>query len=285
MTAELRPLFVASVKMLYRSRDTVLFWVVSPLLLFVIYALVQELSFGFSGRAATIDFFSFVAIGNTAFIGAHFAQDGTVGAASGYRTQGVLKRIAATPIAPRTFIAAQILARLALALAATVVMLALAIAFGAEVAYTASLAWTLPLVAITILTGVLLGFAIAGWAATPEAANQLNIALFTPVFMLAGIMYPLAGLPEAVHDAVVYLIPFAAVVEAFRGVVDGHPITDYARQILIALGWLGLAFALASHTYSFDDEPRARVKSRFTGRSAPRSLAQMTSKSAGRDDG
>lgn len=266
MTAQLRPLFVASVKMLYRSRDTVLFWVLSPLLLFVIYALVQELSFGFSGSAATIDFFSFVAIGNVAFIGAHFAQDGTVGAASGYRAGGVLKRIAVTPIAPHTFIAAQILARLALALAATAVMFGLAMAFGAEVAYTANLAWTLPLVAITVLTGVTLGFAIGGWAATPEAANQLNIALFTPVFMLAGIMYPLAGLPEAVRDAVVYLIPFAAVVEAFRGAIDGQPIGNYARQILIALGWLALAFALATRLYSFTDEPHARAKSGFARR-------------------
>jgi ABC-2 type transport system permease protein len=249
MTA-LAPLLVASVKMLYRSRDTVLFWVLSPLLLFVIYALVQELSFGFSGGAATIDFFSFVAIGNVAFIGAHFAQDGTGGAASGYRAGGVLKRIAVTPIAPHTFIAAQILARLALASAATLIMFGLAIAFGAQVAYTANLAWTLPLVAITVLTGVLLGFAIAGWAATPEAANQLNIALFTPVFLLAGIMYPLAGLPDAVH----YVIPFAAVVEAFRGVVDGHPITDHGRQILIALGWLALAFWLAARSYRFGEE-------------------------------
>lgn len=255
----IRPLLVASLKMFYRSRDTVLFWVISPLLLFAIYALVRELDFGLPG-GETIDFFSFVAIGNAAFIGAHFAQDGIVGAASGYRAQGVLKRIAVTPIRPRTFIAAQILARLAVALTATVVMLGLAIALGAEVSYTTSLAWTLPLAAIAVLTGVSLGFAIAGWAATPEAANQLNIALFAPVFMLAGVMYPLAGLPDLVRDAVVYLIPFTAVVEAFRGVVDGHPITDYGRQLLVALAWLALAFGLASRAYGFTDERRAREK-------------------------
>ncbi len=249
MTAELRPLFVASLKMLYRSRDTVLFWVLSPLLLFVIYALVQELDFGLPAGEASIDFFSFVAIGNAAFVGAHFAQDGIVGAASGYRAGGVLKRIAVTPISPRAFIAAQILARLALALTATAVIFGLAIAFGAEIAYTANLAWTLPLVAIAVLIAVLLGFAIAGWMATPEAANQLNIAFGTLVFLLAGIMYPLAGLPEIVQDAVIYVVPFAAMVEAFRGVVDGQPIGDYVRQILISLGWLALAFGLAVRGY------------------------------------
>jgi len=253
-THELGPLFVASAKMFYRSRDTVLFWIISPLLLFVIYALVQELNFGVAGQASSIDFFSFVAIGNAAFIGAHFAQDGTVGAASGYRAAGVLKRIAVTPISPSVFIAAQILARVAAALVATVVMLVLAEAFGAHLEYTAHLAWVAPLVAIATLTGVSFGFAISGAMDTPEAANQLNIGLFTPVFMLAGIMYPLDGLPEAVRDAVIYVIPFAASVEAVRGVVDGLPITDFLRQSAIALVWLGIAFGLAERFYRFTEK-------------------------------
>ena len=251
MTHDLRPLFVVSLKMFYRSLDTILFWVVSPLLLFGIYALVQDLSFGFEGGASSVGFFSFVAIGNAAFIGAHFAQDGIVGAASGYRASGVLKRIGVTPISPSVFIAAQILARLVVALAATAVMLALAEAFGADVQYSANLVWIVPLVAIAVLTGVSFGFALAGAMPTPEAANQLNIGLFTPVFMLAGIMYPLDGLPEAVRDVVVYVIPFAAPVEAIRGVVDGLPITEFVRQSAIALVWLGVAFGLASRTYRF----------------------------------
>ena len=255
----LQPLFVASLKMFYRSRDTVLFWIVSPLLLLGIYALVQQLDFGLPG-GQTVDFFSFVAIGNAAFIGAHFAQDGIVGAASGYRAQGVLKRIAATPIRPRTFIAAQILARLVAALVATLVMLALAIALGAQFSYTANLAWTLPLATLAVLTGVSLGFAIAGWAATPEAANQLNIALFSPVFLLAGILYPLAGLPHLVHRLVLYLIPFTAPVQAFRDAVAGQPITDHGRLVLISLAWLALAFALASRAYRFTDERRSRAR-------------------------
>lgn len=247
----LRPLFIVSLKLFYRSRDTVLFWVVSPLLLFGIYALVQELSFGLTDRGSSVDFFSFVAIGNAAFIGAHFAQDGSVGAASGYRASGVLKRIAVTPIAPSVFIAAQILARLVAALAATVAMFALAIALGADIQYTAQLAWTAPLVAIAVLTGVSFGFAIAGAMGTPESANQLNIALFTPVFMLAGIMYPLDGLPDTIRDAAIYAIPFAAVVDTVRGVIDGLPITDFLPQAAAALAWMGAAFALAVRSYRF----------------------------------
>jgi ABC-type polysaccharide/polyol phosphate export permease len=143
------------------------------------------------------------------------------------------------------------IARLLAALSATALMLALAEAFGAHIAYTANLVWMVPLVAIAVLTGVSFGFAIAGATGSPEAANQLNIGLFTPVFMLAGIMYPLAGLPDAVRDAVIYAIPFAAPIEAIRGVVDGLPITEFLRQSAIAVAWLAGAFSLAASRYRF----------------------------------
>jgi ABC-2 type transport system permease protein len=248
------PLFGASVKMFYRSVDTVLFWAVSPLLFLGIFALVQELSFGFEGRRATIDFFSFSAIGYGAFIAAHFAQDGVVAAAAGYRASGVLKRIAVTPISPATFIAAQVMARLFTGVLATLVILALGVALGAEIAYTANLVWILPLAAVAILTGVGFAFAIAGAMGTPEAANQLNIGIFTPVFLLNGAQYPLDGLLGGFAEVAPYVIPFAAPIAAFRGVVAGSPITDFGPEILAALGWLALTFWLASRSYRFGEE-------------------------------
>lgn len=247
----LPPLLAVNLKMFYRSRDTILFWVVSPLLLFGIYALVRELEFGLGEGAGTVGFFSFVAIGNAAFIGAHFAQDGTVGLAAGYRAQGVLKRIAVTPISAGAFIAAQILARLVVALAATVAILGLAVALGADLSYTADLALTMPLAAIAVLIGVSFGFALAGAMPTPETANQLNIALGTIFFLLAGVMYPLQGLPGALPEIAEYAVPFAAQVEAFRDAVAGESLADLPRLAAISLGWLALAFAFAVRAYRF----------------------------------
>lgn len=71
--------------------------------------------------------------------------------------------------------------------------------------------------------------------------------------MLAGIMYPLAVLSHAVRDIVIYAIPFAAPVQAIRGVVDGTPITDFPRQAAMALVWLGAAFVLAVRSYRFGE--------------------------------
>jgi ABC-type polysaccharide/polyol phosphate export permease len=93
------------------------------------------------------------------------------------------------------------------------------------------------------------GFAIAGAAGNPEAANQINITLFTPVFLLAGIQYPLQGLPGALPDIAPYAIPFAAPVEAFRQAVAGNLASDFPRLLLISLGWLALALVLAIRSY------------------------------------
>jgi ABC-2 type transport system permease protein len=245
----LRALLGASIKMYYRSPDTVLFGALSPFLLLGIFALVQRLRFDLPRGAGSIDFFSFTAIGYAAFIAAHFNQDGVVGAASGYRAQGVLKRIAVTPISPLTFISAQVLTRVIVGVAQTLMILAAGIALGAHVTYTPDLLWIVPVSAVALLTGVSFAFAIAGVTSTPGGANQLNIGIFTPVFLLAGVQYPLQALSGALPTIAQYAVPFAAPVQAFRHAVAGDLTGDFARLILISLGWLLIASTLAVRSY------------------------------------
>ena len=254
VTAQLRPLLLASAKMFYRSLDSVVLALVSPFLLLAVVALVKHLDFGFAHSSGVIGFLTFTAIGYAAFMGAHLNQDGAVGTASGYRAEGVLKRIAATPISPTAFIAAQVLTRLAVALIETLTFLVVAIAVGASIAYTADLAWIVPITAVAVLTGTAFGFAIAGVAGNPEAANQLNITLFTPVFLLAGVQYPLQGLPGALPDIALYAVPFAAPIQAFREAVVGDLGGDFARLVVISLAWLAIALALAVRSYRLVDK-------------------------------
>ena len=153
MSAQLRPLLIANLKMFWRSLDTVWVAIVSPMLLLGIVGLARHLQFAFTHSTGGVAFLSFSAIGFAAFLGAHLNQDGIVGAASGYRAQGVLKRIAVTPVSARTFIAGQVLIRLAVALLQTVVLVGFAIVLGASIAYTIDLAWILPVAATALLTG------------------------------------------------------------------------------------------------------------------------------------
>lgn len=162
--------------------------------------------------------------------------------------------IGAVLIAPAAFIAAQVMARLFTGVVATLAILALGAALGAEIAYTANLVWIVPLAAIAILIGVGFAFAIAGAMGTPEAANQLNIGIFTPVFLLNGAQYPLDGLAAGFADVAPYVIPFAAPIAALRGVVAGVPITEFGPEVLAALGWLALTLWLAARSYRFGEE-------------------------------
>jgi ABC-type polysaccharide/polyol phosphate export permease len=146
-----------------------------------------------------------------------------------------------------------VLVRLLAGFAETTVFLALAIAFGLQIHYTPDLAWILPLVTIALLTGTSFGFVIAGLATNPEAANQLNIALFTPVFLLAGVQYPLQGLPGALPTLAKYLIPFAAPIQGFREAVAGSIGSDFTYLKLASLAWLAAALALAVRSYRYDE--------------------------------
>ena len=254
MSAQLRPLLIANLKMFWRSLDTVWVAIVSPMLLLGIVGLARHLQFAFTHSTGGVAFLSFSATGFAAFLGAHLNQDGIVGAASGYRAQGVLKRIAVTPVSARTFIAGQVLIRLAVALLQTVVLVGFAIVLGASIAYTIDLAWILPVAATALLTGTGFGFAIAGATRSPEAANQLNIALFTPVFLLAGVQYPLQGLPGVLPNVAEYVVPFAAPVQAFREAVAGQLAGDFPRLLALSLAWLTVALVLAVRSYRFGED-------------------------------
>lgn len=253
VTAQLRPLLIASAKMFYRSLDTVLFAAFSPFVLLAVMLLAKRLHFTFVHNTGSVSFFTFTAIGWAAFFAAHINQDGIVGTASGYRAQGVLKRIAATPISATVFILAHVLTRLAFALIETLVFLAAAVALGAHIHYTADLIWLLPIVTFAVLTGTGFGFAIAGLAKNPEAANQLNITLTAPAMLLAGVLYPLQGLPDPLPHLAKYLVPFAAPIQAFREAVAGQPADDFIYLLLAAIAWLALALALAARSYRLDE--------------------------------
>jgi hypothetical protein len=155
------PLFGASLKMFYRSVDTVLFSVVSPLLLLAGFG--SRTGLRLRGRLGQDRLLQLLGDRLCRIHRRPLRPGRVVGAAAGYRASGVLKRIAVTPIPPSTFIAAQVLA----GVLATLGILAL----GARIEYTANLIWVVPLAAIAVLTGVGFAFAIAGAMRTPAGAN------------------------------------------------------------------------------------------------------------------
>lgn len=178
-----------------------------------------------------------------------------VGAAADYRVQGVLKRVAVTPISPPAFVSAQVAARVGVAVVQVVATLGVAAVLGANIEIGSNLVWVLPLAAATALMGLSLAFVVAGVTRTPDAANNLDLTLALPIYFLAGIMWPTEGFPEALQNIVGYAIPFTSLVEAIRGVaIDGASIMEFSRQLGVAAAWLVALFLLAARTYRFTQD-------------------------------
>ena len=93
-------LTLASARMIYRSRASLRVAFLTPLMFAALIALFHELRFETGSQS--IDFFSYIAVGVAFWYVTYAAEHGMTGAAAGYRAQGVLKRIAATPISAVT---------------------------------------------------------------------------------------------------------------------------------------------------------------------------------------
>jgi len=78
-----RSLFVASLKMLYRDQASLVFAVVSPVLLIAILGLFQNLRLDVGGASGAMEFYDFVVPGLAAFWIVYFSVYGMSAAATG----------------------------------------------------------------------------------------------------------------------------------------------------------------------------------------------------------
>lgn len=245
-------LFRASMTMMLRSRGVVFIMVASPVQMSV-WALLRNLDFGVGPQR--ISFFDFVVPGMSAFLAAHLLQDTVVAVAANYRTRGVLKRLAVTPVSAALVIAAQMSAYLVLGLWNGALMLFVGKLVGAHVLITANLLGVLPLIALIVLTALGIAFAIAGATSTPQAANSISLALGLPLGFFTGATFPVQALPGALPDIVQYALPFTSLIKAIRGIaLTGDSITSYGPEVLTGLGWLAVVFALAVRVYRFTED-------------------------------
>lgn len=241
-------LTLASSRMLFRAPATLRVAFVTPVMFAALVALYDRLSF--QTGSASVDFFDYIAVGVTAWYITYTAEHGMTGAAAGYRAQGVLKRLAVTPISALEFISAQILARLALAVAQMIAVLGAAKLLGASIEVGPNLLWALAPVTMVVLMGLSIGFIWAGITRSPEGANTLDVMMAIPLLFLAGAMWPLAAYPDAVEQIVRYAIPFVSPFDTLRGIaLDGASITGYGSELLVGTAWLVALVALAARAY------------------------------------
>lgn len=210
------------------------------------FALTRE---GIAGR--DVQYYDFVLPG---LVGMGVMTYGIIGLASTvaqYRAQRILRRITATPLKPRVFIGALVVAHLLLAIVQSSLILAWGVMlFGGSVA--GNLLSVFVIVVLGNITFLNIGFMVASRAESAEAASGLGNAVSMPMMFFSGVFFPTAGLPW-ILPFLTSLLPLRPMVDAIRAItLDGTSITELGSQILQLAVWGVVTFLLASRIFRFE---------------------------------
>lgn len=170
-----------------------------------------------------------------------------------YKEKGILKRLLATPMKPYQFVTANVITRLLVALAQTIILLI----FGSLVFHSTIYgAWWLILL-VAILGGLMflgLGFTISGLAKTVDAVPAIANLIIFPMLFLSGIFFPISSMPEWLQSIVSYL-PLAPFAHAMREVVaNGAGIGAIAHDLYWVGGWAVVLVFTAILTFGFEEK-------------------------------
>jgi ABC-2 type transport system permease protein len=200
--------------------------------------------------ARSVEYYDFLLPGLVAMGVMNFSITGMAVAVARYREQRILKRILATPLRPFKFLAAQVLARLVLALVQAALIVAVGVfLFGARI--YGNVAWIFLLATVANLIFLNIGFAVAGRSPNPDSAQGIASAVAIPMMFLSGVFFPTDTLPQ-VMQTVVRFLPLTPLIEALRKVsLEGLSIVDTGPQLLLLGVWGLVSFALAAVNFRF----------------------------------
>ena len=161
-----------------------------------------------------------------------------------WRQRGVLRRIMATPISRRRFLAAHVLQRLAALVGQVLVLLAVAV-IGFKVAVLGSMALFL---AVGILGGIVflcLGFAVSGIVATENAVPPVTQLVTLPQLFLSGVFFSKDAAPPFLRP-IAEVLPLTYLNDALRAVAtQGATIDRILPQLAGLAVWAVISFVLA----------------------------------------
>lgn len=202
---------------------------------------------------ADLTYFDFVLIG---LIGLALMNSSVQGIAinmARYREAKILKRITTTPIRSWKFVFAEVLSRLVLNVFQVTLILSIGI-FG----FHAHVPGNVLLVGLFALLGGLLfqsiGFTVASFSKTTNAAEGMSVAVTIPMMFLAGVFFPIDQLPKWLFNIVQYL-PLAPLLRMIRqiGLENISPFTN-PINIVIVLVWIVVALSISIMRFRLTDE-------------------------------
>lgn len=205
------------------------------------------------GSGKAFSYFAFVLAG---ILGLALMNGSIIGIAVGisrYKEDKILKRLTTTPLPSWKFIVAEVASRLVLNLFQVALILFLGIkVFHAD--FNGNLG---VLVAVALFGGLLfqlVGFVLASFAKTADAAQGMAQAIAIPMMFLSGVFFPIDALPKWLSSIVQYL-PLAPLLRMLRAVaIDGNSPFANPSNSLIVLAWIVIMAGVALWKFRMNEE-------------------------------
>ena len=161
------------------------------------------------------------------------------------REKLILKRLNATPLPRWTLVGSNVVVRLIIAAAQTLIILAIGTAvLGVEV--NGNPLAIAGFVVIGALTFTSIGYVIASFARTEEAANGMTSIVQFPLMFLSGIFFPLEVMPEWLRGVATFM-PLTYLGDALRQtMVGGTPFAPLGVDALVLVGWLVVTLGVSA---------------------------------------
>lgn len=160
-----------------------------------------------------------------------------------YREGGILKRLRATPLRPRTILAAHVLVKL-LFTAITLSLLLLAGRRFYPVGLNVPVISFACAVLVSTLSILSLGFVIASLVRTARFAQPVGALIFYPMIAFSGLFTPVETMPQSLQ-VLARLLPMTYIVSLLRGIWSGNPWSAHLGD-LAALAVVGVVCAALS---------------------------------------
>lgn len=172
-----------------------------------------------------------------------------------FKSQGVLRRLKATPIGAAHFLAGQLTTKAIVVVIQTYVLIIVgAVALGVSVNTGRLGAW-FDLTILALLGGALfiaMGLAISGWAKSEETAAPMANVISMPMMFLSGVFFPLSVMPEWLTRWSQYL-PLTYLADGMRAItVEGATVITLGNELIGLSVWIIVVFAIATKTFRWE---------------------------------
>jgi ABC-2 type transport system permease protein len=164
------------------------------------------------------------------------------------REKLILKRLNATPLPRWVLVGSNVLVRLVIAAAQTALILGIGVAL-LHVQVDGNPLVIAGFVVLGALTFTSIGYVIASFARTEEAANGITSVVQFPLMFLSGIFFPLEVLPSWLRNVATFM-PLTYLGDALRQtMVGGTPFVPLAVDFAVLGGWLVVTLAISARFF------------------------------------